>query len=226
MAKSLFKLRRYPPPEFSIAEEIAHAVTHGLGAWLATVGCTVLVVLSVMYGDAWRIFSVSVYGFTLMLLYLASTVYHSVPHPPTKYIFKILDHCSIYLLIAGTYTPFMLVTLRGVWGWSLFGVIWFLTICGIVFKLFFVNRFEALSTTIYIAMGWLAILAVQELWVKLPGHGFAWISAGGFFYTVGTIFFHSEKMRYHHAIWHLFVLAGSICHYFAVLFYIVPLPSP
>ena len=162
---------------------------------------------------------------TLILLYSASTLYHSVQKPQIKSICKVLDHSCIYLLIAGTYTPFLLVTLRGVLGWTMFGVIWFLAVSGVVLKIFFVHRFKIISTIAYVLMGWIIIFAIKPLIDSLPTGGIVWLIAGGLAYTLGVVFYAWKKLPFNHAIWHLFVLAGSICHFFAVIFYVLPLKS-
>ncbi|MFA0960225.1 hemolysin III family protein [Roseivirga sp. BDSF3-8] len=209
-------------PSTSLAEEIANSVTHGIGAGLSIAGLVVLVVLAVINGDAWHVVSVSIYGTSLVLLYLASTLYHSVLKPKAKRQLKILDHAAIYLLIAGTYTPFMLVNLRGPWGWSLLGTVWGLAIAGIVFKIFFIGRFERLSLAIYLLMGWLCVIAARPMITEIPTGGLIWLALGGVFYSLGVIFYRWEMLRFNHAIWHLFVLAGSICHYFAILLFVLP----
>ena len=158
----------------------------------------------------------------LLLLYLASTLYHAIQHPVAKGRLKVFDHCAIYLLIAGTYTPLTLVGLRGSVGWWLFGAIWALALAGVVFKLFYTGRFKKLSTAIYIAMGWLVVVAIKPMWQSFDGWTLGWLFAGGLAYTLGTYFYHRESVRYSHAIWHLFVLAGSVCHYIAVLALVVP----
>jgi hemolysin III len=201
---------------YSTAEEIANALTHGIGALLAIGGGAVLITLAAVWGDGWRLLSAIVFGITLFLLYLASTLYHAVPHPRAKRAFKIADHCAIFLLIAGTYTPFTLIALRGPWGWGLFIAIWTLALSGVVFKLFHTGRFKLLSTAIYIAMGWLVLVAIKPLLESLDAWTLGWLLAGGVFYTLGTYFYHRESIRFSHAIWHLFVIAGSVCHYIAV----------
>jgi len=172
-----------------------------------------------------RIASCSVYGTTLVLLYTASTLYHSFRSPRLKHIFKIIDHCSIYLLIAGTYTPFTLVMMRGGWGWSLFGIVWMLAFLGTLFKIFFVNRFKIASTVVYVMMGWLVIIAIKPVLTIIPLGCFLWLLAGGLCYTVGVLFFAWDRIPFNHAIWHVFVVAGSICHFVAVLFYVLPATS-
>jgi hemolysin III len=215
MSKSVYQPTR--------GEEIANSITHGIGAGLSIAGLVVLVVFASLNGDAWRIVSFSIYGACLTILYTASTLYHSFSSKKVKSFFQIIDHASIYLLIAGTYTPFTLVLLRGGWGWSLFGIIWGLTAFGIVFKIFFINRFNILSTAIYLLMGWLIVVAFQPAIENIPLGGLYWLLAGGISYSLGVIFFLWEKLRYSHAIWHLFVLGGSTCHFFAMLFYVLPM---
>jgi hemolysin III len=197
-------------------EEIANAVTHGLGVLLSVVGGSVLVVLAVLSGNAWKVVGVSVFVATLLLLYAASTIYHAVSRKLLKQRLQVLDHCAIYLLIAGTYTPFTLDALRGPWGWSLFGVIWALTAAGILFKLQFAGRYPRLSTSIYILMGWLVLVAAGPLVTRLPVATLLWLAAGGLVYTLGTVFYHSQRLPFAHATWHVFVLVGSICHGIAV----------
>jgi len=198
-------------------EEIANVLTHGAGAVASLVGAAVLVTVAALGGDAWKVVGSAVFGTTLVLLYTASTLYHAARSPVAKARLKVLDHCAIYLLIAGSYTPFTLIGLRGGWGWSLFGVIWGLAVAGTVFKLFFTGRFPRLSTAVYVAMGWLAVVAIGPMVQRLPAATLAWMVAGGLIYTAGTVFYHSRRIPYAHAIWHLFVLGGSACHFAAVL---------
>ena len=200
----------------SIREEIASALTHGLGAVTALAASAVLITLTAIYGDGWELGSAIVFGVALLLLYTASTLYHAIQHPVAKGRLKIFDHCAIYLLIAGTYTPFTLVGLRGPWGWGLFSAIWALALFGVIFKLFYTGRFKKLSTAIYIAMGWLVVVAIKPMWNSLDGWTLGWLFAGGVFYTLGTFFYHREQIRYSHAIWHLFVIGGSVSHFIAV----------
>lgn len=200
--------------------ERLNGVTHLLGAALAAAGAAVLVVLAARQGDPWKIVSFSIYGAMLLALYTLSTLYHST-RGRVKDVFRKLDHCSIYLLIAGTYTPFTLVTLRGAWGWSLFGVIWGLAALGIAQETWLAKGHRILSLVIYILMGWLSVIAVKPLIAALTPAGFAWLAAGGLFYTGGIIFYAlDEKLRYGHGIWHLSVLAGSASHYLAILLYV------
>lgn len=203
-------------------EEIANAITHGIGLLLSIAGFVVLLVLAALRGTAWHIVACSIYGATLICLYTASTLYHAVISPRVKRALRIFDHSAIYLLIAGTYTPFLLVSLRGPWGWSLFGVIWGLALAGVLFKFWFVERFVILSTAVYIAMGWLVVIAAKPVITQVPFTALIWLLAGGLAYTGGVIFFAAKRIPYSHAIWHLFVLAGSICHYFAVLSTVIP----
>ncbi|QDW66257.1 PAQR family membrane homeostasis protein TrhA [Luteimonas granuli] len=198
-------------------EELASALTHGLGATAALAGGAVLVTLAALYGNGWQLGAAIVFGACLLLLYLASTLYHSFQHPVLKGRLKVFDHCAIYLLIAGTYTPFTLVALRGPWGWGLFAAIWTLALAGVVFKLFYTGRFRRLSTLIYVAMGWLVLVAIRPILAALDAWTFGWLLAGGVFYTLGTVFYHREALPYSHAIWHVFCIAGSVCHYVAVI---------
>lgn len=214
--------RRAPEIPQTAAEELANSVTHGIGAALALAGLAVLVVLAARAGDPWRIVSFSIYGASLVTLYLASTLYHGFRSPRVKRIFHVLDHSSIYLLIAGTYTPVTLVSLRGPWGWTLFGVIWGLAIAGVVFKCFFTGRFDAASTAIYVAMGWLAVVAVRPAFRALGGVGLLFIAAGGLAYTLGVVFYAWRRLPFGHSIWHLFVVAGSALHFVAVVVYVRP----
>jgi hemolysin III len=199
-----------------LREEIVNALTHGIGAVIALAAGAVLITLAAVYGDMWQLAGAIVFGATLLLLYLASTLYHAIPHPIAKLRLKVFDHCAIYLLIAGTYTPFTLIGLRDDGGWLLFGVIWTLALAGIVFKLFFTGRFKLVSTLIYVAMGWIALLAIGPMLRQLPPVTLGWLFAGGVAYTVGALFYMSRRLRYAHAIWHLFVIAGSVCHFVAV----------
>lgn len=200
--------------------ERLNTITHLIGAALALAGVVVLVVLASLRGDPWKIVSFSIYGFTLVALYLLSTIYHGVSGK-VKTIFQKVDHAAIYMLIAGTYTPFTLVTLRGSWGWPIFAVIWGLAIAGITQEVFLKTKRRILSIVIYISMGWLVILFIRPLARNLPGAGMAWMITGGLFYTVGIVFYGLDKKIPHgHGIFHFFVLAGSICHYIAILLYV------
>lgn len=200
-----------------LREEFASALTHGLGATAALAGGAVLITLAALHGDGWQLAASIVFGVALLLLYLASTLYHAIQHPVAKGRLKVFDHCAIYVLIAGTYTPFTLIGLRGPVGWWMFTIIWALAFAGVVFKLFYTGRFKKLSTLIYVAMGWLILVAAKPMFAALDRWTLSWLIAGGVFYTLGTIFYHRPAMRYSHAVWHLFVLSGSVCHYIAVL---------
>ena len=205
-----------------LREEIANALTHGLGATAALAGGAVLITLAALFGDAWQLTGAIVFGACLLLLYLASTLYHAIQHPVAKARLKVVDHCAIYLLIAGTYTPFTLIGLRGGVGWWLFAAIWTLALAGVVFKLLFTGRFKLLSTLIYVVMGWLVLIAIVPVFRSLDAWTFGWLLAGGVCYTLGTFFYHRRSMRYSHAVWHMFVIAGSVCHYVSVMAQVVP----
>lgn len=211
-----------PEKRYTTGEEIAHAVTHGLGVVLAIAGLTVLVAYSTLYGDSRHIVGSAIFGSTLVLMYTASTLYHSIPLPRAKKVLRIIDHTMIYFLIAGSYTPFTLVTLNGPWGWNLFGIAWGLALAGVVFKVFATGRFQRLSLVIYLTMGWCVIVAIRPLIETLATGGLVLLVIGGLCYTGGVVFYVWERLRYHHAIWHAFVVAGSVFHYFAVLFYVIP----
>ncbi|TGM61455.1 PAQR family membrane homeostasis protein TrhA [Leptospira vanthielii] len=213
--------------EYSIGHEIANAVTHGIGGGLSIAGLSLLLTMAVLYGDIWHIVSSAIYGATLILLYLASTLYHGIYHSATKRIFKVIDHASIYLLIAGTYTPFTLVSLRehSEWGWTLFLIVWILAFAGVLLLLLFPGKYSGARVVVYILMGWLAIFVVKDIRTAIGVGGISWLVAGGLSYTVGVIFYLWDRLPFNHAIWHLFVLSGSLCHFFAILFYVLP-PIP
>lgn len=206
-------------------EELLNALTHGLGAILSVGAGAVLITLAAIFAGAREIVSVSIFVASLTLLYTTSTLYHAARHPVWKARFKILDHCAIFLLIAGTYTPFTIAALQGGWGWSLFGVIWGLAVAGIVFKVFFAGRFHALSTATYVGMGWLVVIALAPLSQVLTATAMIWLVLGGVLYTAGTLFYHVNRIPYAHAIWHLFVLAGSVCHFVAVTAQMIAHPA-
>lgn len=197
-------------------EELFNAFTHGIGAFASAAAGAVLITLAALWGDAWQLAAAIVFVTTLLLLYIASTLYHAARHEPLKARLKILDHCAIFLLIAGTYTPFTLLGLRDGWGWTLFAVIWVLAVLGVIFKLFFTGRFPRLSTLMYIGMGWLVVIAFEPMRQELGTGTLIWLFAGGLAYTLGTVFYHRDSLPYAHAIWHLFVLAGSAFHFVAV----------
>jgi len=205
----------------TLGEEIANSLTHGVGLVLAIIGLVVMLVAATARGDRWVIVACAIYGATLVLLYLASMLYHALALTRAHHVFRRLDHAAIYLLIAGTYTPFALVSLRGPWGWSLFGTTWGLAVLGITAKAVLGPRWPIVSTAVYILMGWLAVVAVGPMFRHVPGGGIAWLVAGGLLYTGGVVFYAWDRLRYAHAVWHVFVLGGSVCHYIAVMGYVV-----
>lgn len=211
-----------PRKQQSYEEELANAVTHGVGLVLSIVGWIGLLLLSGLAGDGWDLAASAVFGGTLVFLYTTSTVYHCVRTPRLKRTLRLLDHIAIFLLIAGTYTPFTLVLMREGWGWSVLALVWGLALAGLLFKLFSVHRFHPAATTLYLLMGWLGVLFTDPMSAALPAGGLLLIAAGGLAYTVGTVFYGWHSLRYSHAVWHVFVLVGSICHYAAVVMYVLP----
>ena len=203
----------------SPGEEIANSVSHGVGLLAALAAIPVLLVSAVRHGGAAGIVGASVFAATVVLLYLTSTLYHALPRNRAKRVFRLLDHGAIFLLIAGTYTPFTLGVLRGAWGWTLFSLVWGLAAAGLALKAAGGVRSPILSTCLYLGMGWLVLIAVRPLWLHVPPVGLLWLLAGGLSYTAGVAFFAAERMRYGHFVWHLFVLAGTACHFIAVLWY-------
>jgi hemolysin III len=204
----------------SLGEEIANSVTHGVGLLASAAALPVLIVVAVGRHDVWQVVGGAIFGATLVLLYTASTLYHALPPASrAKRVFRVLDHAAIYLLIAGTYTPFALGALRGPWGWSLLGVVWGLAVLGIVAKATLGFRYPRLSTVVYLLMGWLVLVAVAPLAAHVAMAGIVWLAVGGLAYTAGVVFFAWERLRYGHMVWHLFVAAGSVCHFMAVLGY-------
>ena len=208
-------------PEAKLGDILANAITHGIGAVLAIAGAIYLIAAS-SHGTPWLIVSCSVFSTTLILVYLCSTLYHSLVRSGARHVFQVLDHSAIYLLIAGTYTPFTLISLRGPVGWALFGVEWTLAVAGVIFKSLAVGRFAVASALVYLFQGWFIVFAARPLLHAIGWHGIAWLGAGGLAYTLGIVFFALDRLRYFHAAWHVFVLAGSVAHYFAILFYVVP----
>ncbi|WCN39190.1 PAQR family membrane homeostasis protein TrhA [Aneurinibacillus uraniidurans] len=204
-------------------EEIANAITHGIGVLLSIIALVFLIRYSVDKGTMWHVVSFTIYGVSMLVLYLSSTLLHSFPEGKVKDILEVLDHSSIYLFIAGSYTPFLFVIVKGTLGWTLFGIVWGMAVCGIVFKMFFVKRFLFLSTLLYILMGWLIVLAWEPLTSVLSGGGLSLLVWGGILYTVGCVFYVWRGFPFHHAVWHLFVLAGSLLHFFSVFWYVLPL---
>ena len=213
----------YSKPCYSIGEEIANSVTHGVGVVLSIGGLAVLTAFSSVLGNAWHIVSSSIFGATLILLYASSTLYHSIQFPRVKRILQVIDHSAIFLLIAGTYTPFTLVTLRGAWGWTLFGVVWGLAVTGIVFQVTRLRKWPLISLARYVGMGWVVIVATKPLLAAIDPRGLLLLLIGGLSYTAGIVFYVWRRLPYHHAIWHIFVLGGSAFHFFAILFYVIPL---
>ena len=202
----------------STGEEIANSVSHGIGLIGAVAAVPILVIAAAMQGDAAGIVGASVFGATMVLVYLTSTLYHALPNSKAKQVFQVLDHAAIFLLIAGTYTPFTLGVLRGAWGWTLFGLVWGFAVIGVVLKAMGGVRFQPLSTCLYLAMGWLVLIAIVPLWNNMPMWGLFWLLCGGISYTVGVGFFAGERVPYFHFIWHLFVIMGTACHFVAVLY--------
>jgi hemolysin III len=208
----------------NLGDILANAITHGIGVVLAVAGAAYLIAASTR-GTTWNIVGCSVFAATLILVYLSSTLYHSLFTTRAQHALQALDHSAIYLLIAGTYTPFTLISLRGTVGWVLFGVVWTLAVAGVIFKCLAVGRFAVASVLVYLFQGWVVVFAARPLLHAIGWHGIMWLGAGGLAYTLGIAFFAFDRLRYFHAIWHVFVLAGSVAHYFAILFYVVP-PRP
>ncbi|WP_456461506.1 PAQR family membrane homeostasis protein TrhA [Lutibacter sp.] len=212
------KLTYYEPKE-----EKFNVISHAIGLILSVIALVLLVVYSSLKGNAWHIVSFSIYGVSLIVLYSASTFYHYVQNPKLRYKLNIFDHSAIYILIAGTYTPFTLVVLKGWVGWTIFGVSWGLALAGIVLKLFFTGKYDKISTFAYVLMGWVVIFAIKPLVQNLPFEGLMWLLAGGIFYTVGAVLYSIKNLKYNHAIFHIFVLLGSFAHFIAVFFYVLPI---
>ena len=210
------------PEVYHPAEELANRLTHGIGAVLSVAGLVLMVVYSALYGDAWIVTSTAIFGASLVILYTASTLYHTFKSDRMRRFFQKLDHSAIFLLIAGTYTPFTLGPLRGGWGWTLFGIVWGFAVVGVVLKLFFAGKADVLSTIAYLVMGWLVVIAIKPLVAALPPGALWWLIGGGLSYSLGTIFYLWEKLPFNHAVWHLWVLGGSVCHWIAVFGYLVP----
>jgi len=203
----------------SLGEEIANSVSHGVGVLAALAATPFLVLAAVRRGGAAAIVGASVFAGTAVVLYLASTLYHALPRNNAKRVFQVIDHSAIFLLIAGTYTPFTLGVLRGAWGWTLFAVVWGLAVLGVTLKAVGGIGYARLWTTLYLGMGWLALIAIRPLWLHVPAAGWLWLIAGGLAYTAGVAFYAAERVRYAHFVWHVFVLIGTVCHFFAVLWY-------
>lgn len=207
---------------YSRGEELANRCTHGMGALLSMIGVALLIGMALDQHDGSRVVSAAVYGGAMITFYCLSTAYHSVRKPHTRYLFRILDHVSIYLMIAGSYTPFALVTLKGAWGWSLFGTVWGLGTLGAVAKLFTVHRLRVIGPLLYILLGWVVVIALKPLSAALAANGMLLLFLGGGAYTVGVLFYLWDRLPFNHAIWHLFVLAGSACHFGAIFYYVTP----
>ena len=203
----------------TMGEEIANSLSHGVGLALAIVATPILIIATIRYGTVWNTVGVSVFAASMVMLYLASTLYHALTHGGAKRVFRMLDHGAIFLLIAGTYTPFTLGVLRGPWGWTLFGIIWTLAAVGLTMKIVFGARYAKLSVVLYLVMGWLVVIAAPQVLRVMPLSGLAWLAAGGIAYTSGVGFYAAHRVRYAHFAWHLFVIAGTVCHFFAVLWY-------
>jgi len=212
--------------EYSVVEEVVHALTHGVGVLLSIAGLSWMLYVSIGAGDPWRITASAIYGATLIVLFLASTVYHGMYRSRHREVFKLLDHCAIYLLIAGTYTPFLLVAMRSDGGWWLFGTIWALATAGIIQKLWLGHRFPRIALASYLVMGWLAVIAAPQLASAIGAHGMAWLVAGGICYSVGAIFYVLDGIPFNHAVWHLFVLGGGICHFLSIVRHVLPTALP
>ena len=208
---------------YTIGEEITNAITHGIGALLSIAGLVIAIVFSAIYGDAYCVVSSCIYGFSLVMLYTMSTLYHSITNLKAKKVFRILDHASVFLLIAGTYTPFCLITLRGPIGWSIFGVVWAVAITSIVFSSINLEKFKRINFTCALILGWIIIFALKPLMYYLNKNALILLITGGLSYTFGTIFYILNKKRFMHSIWHIFVMLGSILHYFSILFYVLPI---
>ncbi|MDW7675024.1 MAG: hemolysin III family protein [Bacillota bacterium] len=215
MTNDLSNTKRY-----TIKEEIFNSISHGIGALFSIAALVVLVAFASVRGDVWHIVSFSIYGFTLFFLYLSSTLYHSIFHERSKEILRLFDHASIYLLIAGSYTPITLISMRGTWGWTIFAIIWALAITGIILKIIDIKKIKSISTLLYVAMGWLIIVALKPMLATIPQGLFIWLLAGGLIYTFGVIFYACKKIPFNHGIWHLFVLGGSATHYVGFLIYL------
>ena len=207
---------------YSPIEEKINIVSHAAGFILSIVALVLLIVHAILHGDVWHIVSFSIFGASLMILYAASTYYHSAKKPELRNRLKIIDHASIYVLIAGSYTPFTLVTLRGTVGWVIFGISWGLALTGIILKLFFTGRYNLISTLMYVFMGWVIIFAIKPLINDLPFGGLLWLVAGGLSYTIGAVIYSIKQIKFNHAIFHMFVLVGSFCHFMSVFFYVLP----
>ena len=212
-------------PRHSPAEELANSITHGIGAVLAIGALGVLTAFATLFGNAWHIVSCIIFGITLILLYTASTLYHSIQLPEAKVVLRVLDRAAIFLLIAGTYTPFVLVNIRGPWGWSIFAVVWTIALLGVVFQVSLLRRWPVASVGLYVGMGFLVVVIIKPLLASLTAAGLMLLLTGGAVYILGLLFYGWRRLPYHHAVWHLFVLAGSTLHFFAILLYVIPVTA-
>jgi hemolysin III len=212
-------------PQYRPAEELANSITHGIGAVLSIGALGILTAFASLFGNAWHIVSCSIFGATLILLYTTSTLYHSIQIPEAKTVLRVLDHAAIFLLIAGTYTPFLLVNIHGPWGWSLFGVVWTIALLGVIFQVSLLRRWPVASVGLYVGMGFLILVAIKPLVASLTPDGLRLLIAGGLAYILGLVFYGWRRLPYHHAVWHLFVLAGSTFHFFSILFYVIPVAA-
>ncbi len=217
--------KHYHLIHYSAQEELANRLTHGLAALLSSIGMVVMLISARQTGDPYRIVSAAIFCGALSLFYVVSTLYHSFRSPKVRYVFRILDHAGIFLVIAGSYTPFALVSLRGGHGWALFGVVWALAISGVIFKSFMTHRLSFLAPVFYIGLGWIIVFDLEGLLTMVPINGVLLLLAGGLFYTFGIVFYAIDRIPYNHAIWHVFVVSGSVCHYFSVLLYVLPLET-
>jgi len=208
--------------QYTISEEVAHSVTHGLGILFSITALTMLVAYSAINDDVWQVVSSSIYGATLILMYSASTLYHGVFHLKTKLILKQVDHAAIYLLIAGTYTPYFMVSLRDSSVWYLFFFLWIFAILGVIFEFVHIKALKKISLVLYLGMGWMAVFIIKPLMLQIETGGMVLLLAGGIAYSLGVIFYVWKKMPFNHAVWHLFVLAGSVLHFLSILFYVIP----
>lgn len=211
--------------EYSVLEEYLHAATHGVGVILSILGLSWMLTLSIGAGDPWRIVASSIYGASLIMLFLASTVYHGLHASKHRDLFKMLDHCAIYLLIAGTYTPFLMVAMRGKAGWWMLGTIWVLATAGIIKKLVLKHRFPKLALATYLGMGWLAVIVAPQMIAAIGTGGMIWLIAGGLCYTVGAVFYAADRLPFNHTVWHVFVLGGGICHFLGIVWHVLPVPT-
>ena len=211
--------------EYSIAEELFHAISHGAGVILSIAGLSWMLYVSIEAADPWRISASVVYGLSLIALFLASTIYHAMHTSRHRQLFKLLDHCAIYILIAGTYTPFLLVAMRTATGWWLFGAIWTLATAGVLTKLWFRDRFPRIALAGYLVMGWLVVIAAPQVAAAIGPDGMAWLVAGGLCYTIGAIFYAADRMPFNHTVWHVFVLGGGVCHFLSVVLHVLPVTA-